>query len=280
MIPVLVHFGIVKIYTMGLFLTAAFFAASFLLWKNIKLTSYKEEEVFDLLFLSMLGSLFFSRFLYVAMHFDTFGFSLMRFILINGYPGLSLFGALAGGLLTLLLLTLSKKIDFLNLTEYIVSPMFLALTIAKIGGFLSGSDIGTQTKFLLSVHYAGVDGARHIVALYEALLFFIGFLITYKILFIVRRDKAKSGTSLMLFFTYFGLVEMILDNLKQNHLYLAGLSFDSVVGAAFFIVGTIFLLTTYRHNVVLIVKNLKKTQKKHDTTPNLKSNNGTEDSTS
>jgi phosphatidylglycerol:prolipoprotein diacylglycerol transferase len=271
MIPVLIHFGIIKIYTLGVFLLGAFLASAFVLWKNIKLTSYKEEEIFDGLFVSIIGAFLGGRLVYVALNFDKFGFSILKFILINGYPGLSLFGALAGGFLTLLLFTRPRKIHILELSEYIISPLFLALTVTKIGSFLSGSDIGTVTKFLLSVRYAGVEGLRHIVALYEAIFFFIGFLVTYRILFSVRRDRAKAGTSFILFILYFGLVELILDNLKQNHLYLAGLSFNMIAGGTLFIVGTIFLLTTYRENIVLVAKHLFPKKSKHGTQRSLES---------
>lgn len=280
MIPVLLHFGFIKIYTLGVFLVIAFLASAFLLWKNLKITSYKEEEIFDGLFLSMIGAFFGGRLIYVLLNFDKFGFSVLKFILINGYPGISMFGALLGGFITLLLFTHPRKISFLELSEYVVSPLFLGLAIAKVGSFLSGADIGTQTTFLLSVKYVGASGLRHIVAIYEAILFLIGFFVTHRILFIVRRDRAKAGTSLILFIIYYGLVELILDNLKQNHLYLSGLSFNSLAGGVLFVIGTILLLTTYRSNIIYVIKHLFSKTKKHDNRASQQSSNGgTETST-
>lgn len=264
MFPILFNFGIIKIYTVGVFLVLSFLTGSFLLWKNIKLTSYKEEEIFDGLFFSILGALLGARIVYATLHFQDIGFNILRFILINGYPGLSLFGALIGAFLTLFLYTRVQKISILDLIEYIISPLFLALTIGKVGSFLSGSDIGTQTNLFLNVRYMGVEGTRHIVALYEALLFLIGFIITYRLLFIVRRDRAKHGTSLFFFMTWFGLVELILDNLKQNHLYLAGLSFNTITASIFLTVGTVFFLTTYRQELGEKTKKLFSLKKKHD----------------
>ncbi len=274
MIPVLLHFGFIKIYTLGVFLTFAFLVSSFLLWKNLKITSYKEEEIFDGLFLSMIGAFLGGRLIYVLLNFDKFGFSILKFILINGYPGISMFGALLGGFITLSLFTQLRKISFLDLSEYIISPLFLGLAISKVGSFLSGTDVGTQTKFLLSVNYVGVSGLRHITALYEAVFFMIGFLVTHRILFIVRRDRAKAGTSLILFIIYFGLVELILDNIKQNHLYLSGLSFNSIAGGTLLIIGTIFLLTTYRSNILYVITHLFSKTKKHDSRTSQQSSNG------
>ena len=111
MIPVLIHFGILKIYTLGVFLVLGFLAGAFVLWKNIKLTSYKEEEIFDSLFIGILGALLGGRLLYVILNFEKFGFDILRFILINGYPGLSMFGALNVIYLALSLVYLKTSIN-------------------------------------------------------------------------------------------------------------------------------------------------------------------------
>src|SRR3989338_5725614 len=103
MLPVLLNLGLIKIYTFGVFLVLGFFWATFLLWKNIRLTSFKEEDVFDGLFISLLGALFFGRLVYVILNFKDFGFSILKFILINCYPGISLYGAVFGGLFILFL---------------------------------------------------------------------------------------------------------------------------------------------------------------------------------
>ena len=254
MFPILVNLGIFKIYTIGFFLVVSFFAGAFMLWKNIKLTSYKEEEIFDGLFFSILGALLGARLVYVAFNFQDFGFNFLRFILINGFPGLSLFGALFGAFITLLLYARLQKTSLRELSEYIVSPLFLSLALGKIGSFLGGADIGTTTKFLLNVHYSGVDGTRHIVAIYEALMFLVGFAITYRFMFIVRRDRVQQGTSLFFFMIWFGLTELILDSLKQNHLLVAGWSFNMLAAIMFVLLGAGSLLLIHRHELGRLVK--------------------------
>ncbi len=246
MFPVLIHFGFIKIYTFGLFLVLSFFAGAFVLWKNIKLTSYKEEEVFDGLFLSILGGLLGGRIVYTLLNFNDFGFKIMRFILINGYPGLSLFGVLLGSFITLLIYGRIKKIGILDMCEYVISPLLLALAVAKVGSFLSGNDIGMQTSFLLKARYSGVEGTRHIVAIYESILFFIAFLFAHRLLFRVRREHAKTGTSLLFFMTYFGLAEVLVDWLKQDRILIGKLSFNVIAGSIFFVVGAVSLMIMYR----------------------------------
>src|SRR3989339_411654 len=124
MLPVLLNLKVIKIYTFGVFLVLAFFWGSYLLWRLIRLTSFKEEEVFDGLFWGLAGGIFFGRLFYIILNFSDFGFDLFRYILINGYPGLSLYGSLFGGFLTLFFYCLSKKIKFLEVIDYYIPPIF------------------------------------------------------------------------------------------------------------------------------------------------------------
>src|SRR3990167_390122 len=96
MLPVLLDLGFFKIYTYGIFLMLAFFWGAFFLWKNITLTPYKEEEVFDGLFFSLFGSFITGRVVYIILHSSDFGFNIGKMIFVNGYPGINGVGILFG----------------------------------------------------------------------------------------------------------------------------------------------------------------------------------------
>jgi prolipoprotein diacylglyceryltransferase len=115
MLPVLLDLKFVKIYTFGVFLMLSFFWSAFLLWRNIRLSSHKEEEIFDGVFMAIAGGIFFARLVYVILHFDKFGFNIARFILINGYPGASLYGAVIGGVIIFYIYCVVHKISFMDM---------------------------------------------------------------------------------------------------------------------------------------------------------------------
>lgn len=242
MLPVLLNLSFIKIYTFGVFLVLGFFWAIFLLWKNIRLTSFKEEDVFDGLFLSMFGALFFGRITFAFLNFKDFGFDLLKFVLINGYPGISLYGSVFGGLFVLYLFCNSRKLNFSDLIDYFITPLFIALAFGKIGAFFSGVEIGTKTNFLFRIKYVGFDGTRHLVGLYEGSMLIIGLLIAYKILFEIRKERFYKGFLLRFFIWFLALTIFMFDKIKENHLYFFGLSLD-------FLVSLIILLTTSFHFV-------------------------------
>lgn len=247
MLPVLLDLKFLKIYTNGIFLMLAFFWATFMIWRNVRMTSYKEEDVFDGIFLSMAGGLFFGRLIYVIVNFKEFGFDILKFVLVNGYPGMSIWGVLAGALVTLYLFFLSRKIDFKEIIDYFVSPMFVAITFGKLGSFFSGSEVGAKTNFFLKLKFPGHDGLRHLTSLYEAILFSIAAYISFRLLFEIRKEKFVKGFNLFFFLWFFGFVYFIFDKLKAPTLYLQGYSFNQLVSGGLLLTTSFWFLYYKRH---------------------------------
>jgi phosphatidylglycerol:prolipoprotein diacylglycerol transferase len=263
MLPILLDLGYFKIYTFGIFLVLAFFWGSFMLWKNVQLTSYKEHDIFDALFVSLISGLFFGRLAYVILHFNKFGFDVIKFILINGYPGINIYGGLAGAFFGFYLFVNSKKIKFIEIVDYVISPLFIALGFVKIGAFFSGAEVGTTTKFLVSVKYANYDGLRHLSAFYEGLLFLLGAYFAYKLLFNVRKQKITQGYVFTFFWWYTSLVIGLFSSLKANQTYVSGVNFAIVISGFILLTLSIYLLYYWRVVILQRLSSLISFSKKH-----------------
>lgn len=257
MLPVLLDLKNLKIYTFGVFLVLAFFWGSFILWKNIRLTAQKEEEVFDGLFFAVAGGLFISRIVHVILNFEKFGFDILKFILINGYPGLSLYGALFGAFISLYVYFYFKKINFKETMDYFITPLFIALTFGKLGSFFSGSEVGSKTKFPIALKFFGYDGLRHLTPLYEAIFFSIGAYLSYKLIFEVRKAKIVRGFVFYFFCWYFALTYILFDKIKANPLYLippvarrTGFTFNFMVSGVLLLIFTIYYLYYFRNSLI------------------------------
>lgn len=248
MLPILLEIGPIKIYTFGVFLTLSFFWGSFLLWKVIRLSSYKEEDIFDALFFSLFTGLIFGRLTYVLLHGREFGFNIAKIVLINGFPGLSLIGCIFGGGIGLLVFLTIKKVKFIEIIDYFTAPLFLSIAIGKFGSFFSGSEVGTRTNIFLSVRYANMEGLRHLTPLYESVLFLIGSVIAYRLLFLIRKNIYPKHFSLLFFIWFFSLIEIIFDGMKQNKLLIYSVSFNYVISA--------FLLLTFSFYFVYYFRSL------------------------
>ena len=231
MLPVILDLGFFKIYTQGIFLVLAFFWSTFMLWKHIALTSFKEEEVFDGIFTALFGGLLVGRIVYVLFNFDTFKMNILKMILINGFPGIHALSAIFGFLIFFFFFASLKKLSYSKFVDYIVTPLFLALAIVKLGSFFSGSEVGSQTNFFISLKYPNLDGSRHLTALYESVFYFLGTFISYKLLMNIRKEKYYHGFNLVFFVWYVSLVTTTFDSLKAFRTELAGISFDIVLSS-------------------------------------------------
>jgi prolipoprotein diacylglyceryltransferase len=269
MLPVLLDLKFIKIYTMGVFLVLAFFWGSFVLWRLIRLSSYKEEDIFDSLFNALWGGLLMGRVVYVALNFREFGFDLFKFLLINGYPGISLYGALFGFFLVLHLQCMLKKIRTDAMADYFIPSLFLAEGIGKLGSFFSGSEAGVRTAFILSVKYANMDGLRHLSPFYESIAFFILAYLAHKVLFEIRKDHLQTGFNASFFFWGHAFVYFLFDNMKQYRLYFLGYSFNGAVSAILLLTFSFYFVYYFRspikdktvHIKNLILRHVKKSFK-------------------
>ncbi|MDO8497302.1 MAG: prolipoprotein diacylglyceryl transferase [bacterium] len=246
MLPVLLDLKVIKIYTFGVFLVLSLFWGAFLLWRNVRLTQYKEEDIFDSMIVSLIGGMFVGRLVYVLLNWSSFGFDILKFILINGYPGFSFYGCIAGGMLFLGIYFSFKKIKFNEIIDYLVTPLFVALGISKIGAFFAGTEVGTKTKFPIALKYVGFDGFRHLTPLYEGILFFLGAFISYKIMFAIRRDKYKKGFLFQFFFWYLALVYFLFDPIKSYHVMVLNQSFNRMVSLIILLTFSFYFLYYFR----------------------------------
>lgn len=246
MLPVLLDLGFIKIYTYGVFVTLAFFWSTFFLWKNITMTSHKEDEIFDGVFIALLGGVFVGRLEHVILNFSDFGYNLLKFILINGYPGIGELGFVAGIILTLAIFCSVRKIEYMNLIDYSVPPLLLAIAIAKLGAFFAGSLIGTQTRFFLSLAYPNLDGMRHLTALYESILFFAGSFFAFKILRSIRRNNLFEGFNLLFFVWYFSLITVLFDPITAFRPMVQGIGFDLIVGGVLLLTSSVYVIYHFR----------------------------------
>lgn len=228
----------------------AFFWASFLLWRLIRLTSYKEEDVFDCLFLSLFFGFVFGRLTYVLFHLKEFGLDLLKIILVNGYPGISVYGLLTGIFITIYIISYFKKIKYLEIVDYFITPAFIALAIGKIGAFFAGVEVGITTKIPIAVKYVGYSGARHLTPLYEGIFLFIAAYFSYKLLFEIRREKYFQGFLLIFFGFIYSLVYIIFDIIRDKKEVFIGQNINLIISTILLLTTTLYFLYYFRSPII------------------------------
>lgn len=259
MLPVLLDLKFIKIHTFGIFMMLAFFWGCFLLWRNVRMTAHREEDIFDGLFLSMAGGLFSGRLVYVILNLEEFGFDLLKFLLINGYPGISIWGVIIGFFVSLYLFFSFKKISFAEMADYFIPPLFITLVFGKLGSFFSGSEVGSKTEFILKMKFVGHEGLRHLTGFYESLFFAFAAFVSYRLLFEIRKGKYQHGFLLAFFLWFFALTYFIFDKIKAPTLYLQGYSFNQLMSGVLLLTTSFYFIYYKRRSISgFIIEKAKK----------------------
>lgn len=266
MLPILVQIGFFKLYTFGIFLVLAFFWGCYSVWKNIQLTSFKEEDVFDGIFTSLFGGAIISRLVHVVFHFSDFGLNFLKIALVNGYPGFSFWGFVIGFTVTMYFFCNSHKMKFEELIDYLVPPFFLAIAISKLGSFFAGVEIGTKTKFPLAIKYAAFDGLRHVTPLYEAILLFTAVFIAQRMIFSIRREVVSRGFLMLFFFWYVSAVYFAFDFIRGEKTVIYGYSLYGMIALIILLTLSLYFIYYFRAGIGNLL--FGRFTKKNHVTPN------------
>ncbi len=140
MVPVIFSLGPITISPLTILIPVAFLFASFFLWQSLK-EDYPGEEVISLTIYLTLVFLIGARIIHILLFFQEFRFSLIKWLLINHYPGFSFLGGFLASSAFLIFWAKKKNWDFWELAEVIVPAWFLVAFLVGIGLYLVSAKI-------------------------------------------------------------------------------------------------------------------------------------------
>lgn len=127
------------INSLGLFLFLGFLVATFVIWKQARISGLSEEKVLDTFFLTSFISLFVGRAIFVYSHLPLFSQDVSKIALFFKYPGLSLPGIIVAGVILSGLIAKNYDLEFIDLWDnFAVGSAFFAL-FGYLGFFLNGA---------------------------------------------------------------------------------------------------------------------------------------------
>lgn len=209
--PVLLTIGSQPISSFGVFLLLSLLLSLFVIWRITRVYDLDEEKVLDLVLASFLGGLVFSRIYFVLFHLDQFD-NLLKIVLVNRYPGLSFWGGLLGGLISLRAVAARFKVSFWQVSDFGIVGLFLGLSIGALGCLLSSCQSGLVSNFPLSVTQIGLVGKRFPLQIVEAGAFLIGFLYLKRLALKFHFTGAVASIGLIIL----GAIKFILEPFRDN----------------------------------------------------------------
>lgn len=144
---------------------------------------------------------------------------------------MAIYGGMIGGVLTCIVFCRKKKINLLDLTDFIVPQLALGQTIGRLGNFINVEAYGTQTNSFLKMgilkngNYIEV----HPVFLYEMVVTLFIFIILS-----IRQRKFK-GELTYLYFIIYGFFRAILESLRIDSLMLGNMRVSQIFSVILFV---------------------------------------------
>ena len=249
------HIGPVSVYYYGIIMavslltgviTARLIAGKFYPDLNI-------EIIYDISPHIIIGAILGARIYYCLLSFNYYSKNLLE-VLELWQGGLSIHGAIIGGLIGGILYAKRHKLPILKLCDIFSYGLVLGQALGRWGNFFNSEAFGTPTenfmKLYIPIYKRPIEYMQynyfHPTFLYESILDMCIFLI----LFFVIRKKAKNKDGII-FFTYlilYSIARLIIEQIRiDSVLNVYGVPIAQIISFIIIIIG-IFGILKIKHN--------------------------------
>ena len=238
--------GNVDIYWYAIIITFAIIVG--FIWAKVNNGKYniKYDEVFNLSLFMIPIAILSARAYYVIFNLDYYLKSPSEiFNLRNG--GIAIYGALIGAVITIIVFCKIKKINMIDLMDYLAPIIPLSQAIGRWGNYINIEAYGCETNSFIKMQIIekGVTKFVHPTFLYESLGNFILFFILWRI----SKKRKFKGQIVCLYFIGYSFIRFWVEGLRTDSLMLGSIRISQLLSAILFIV----LVISY--SVIFVKKN-------------------------
>ena len=247
--PVIFSFGFLQIRWYGIAYVLGFLIGLYLIKKiNNKFSSPLKNKLIDNFFIwSVIGVILGGRLGYVTFYQTSSIVNNPISIFFIWQGGMSFHGGLIGIILSILIYSKYKEINFFQLSDLVATIAPLGIFLGRLANFINMELYGRSTEFAFAMIYPNIDNKpRHPSQLYEA--FFEG-IVLFLILYVSCSRtlvKNKYGLTTSFFLIFYGLFRFLLEFLREPDAHL-GLYYD------FFTMGQILSIPMIFIGVIIYI---------------------------
>ncbi len=242
------NFGNITIHWYGIIVAIGFLLGYMYVNFRSKSFNLNQNNISDLTLISSVVGIICARVFYVLFYpGDFYKRNPLKIFMINE-GGIAIYGAIIGGVLTLVTICILKKIKILKTLDLMSIGLVIGQAIGRWGNFVNQEAFGTETDIFCGMSSENtLFKTVHPCFLYES----IGCLIIFLFLhFYSSKQKTKPGTIFFLYTLLYGILRAFIENLRTDSLVVPYTSVKvSQILALFFAVTSL---------AMIIIINLKK----------------------
>ena len=199
----------------------------------------KYETIIDLCIFMIPIAILSARTYYVLFNFEYYKNNPIETLNFrNG--GLAIYGGVIGAIITIIIFGKIKKINILNLTDYIAPIVPLGQAIGRWGNYINIEAYGVETSLPIKMEIIenGITKYVHPTFLYESIGDFVLFLLLLKI----SKKTKFSGQITFLYFIGYSFLRFFIEGLRTDSLMLGNIRASQLLSLIIFIVFSILYI--------------------------------------
>ena len=205
------------------------------------------DLVNDFFFYTIFGVIIGGRIGYIILYNPIYYFSNPLEIIKVWKGGMAFHGGLIGVILSTLLFSFKKKINFFIFSDLVACAAPIGIFFGRIANFINGELVGRITEKKIGIIFNHIDNfSRHPSQIYEAIL--EGLLLFLILFFIQNRKKIiyKNGLISSFFLIFYSLFRFICEYFREPDPHIGlqffNLSLGQIYSIFFFIIGIVLFL--------------------------------------
>jgi phosphatidylglycerol---prolipoprotein diacylglyceryl transferase len=232
----------VHLWWYGLSYTLGFLNAHFFLKRRRRLLGLSTAAIYDLSLLIAAGVLLGGRIVEVVFYEWQFYGEHPQLFPAFWLGGMASHGLLLGGLAAVWIFCRIYDKPFLEMTDTLAIPAAFILGAGRIGNFIDGQILGSETAVAWAVKFPDAEGFRHPVVIYDGLKN----LLIIPILWYVGRRSTHAGFVTGLFLFLYSFLRIFVDVFREYPTSLFGLGTGQVLNILMSLMGIALMVMPFR----------------------------------
>lgn len=193
----------------------------------------KFDDCLDVFIITLPISIIGARFYYVIFKLQYYLENPHEILNFRG-GGLAIYGAIITGVISILVITKVKEINFFDMLDYLAPSLAIGQSIGRWGNFVNGEAYGIETNlpWAIKVFEKGVYKNVHPTFLYESIATLIIFIILTKL-----SEKRKfRGEITYIYIILYSFVRFFIEGIRIDSLMLFNIRISQILSLILFIV--------------------------------------------
>lgn len=231
--------GNINIYWYAVLIVVSFIIGIILCKKDDKKYDIDFENILEVLIIVIPVSIICARLYFVLFKLNYY-LEYPNQILNIRDGGLAIYGGIIGAVITIAIYCKVKKINILDMLDYIVPFLALGQAIGRWGNFFNVEAHGIETTsiFRMGIIENGKYIEVHPTFLYESISCFIIFIILY----LLRNKRKYKGQITCIYLALYGLERAFIEALRTDSLMLGNLRVSQVLSIILCVICSFILI--------------------------------------